>query len=169
MRHRMKGTPYADPPDRGPQRYGGHSRVAVGTADSVPDAVTAGVRDRRQDAAAVNTAKGRPADQPAGLSVADFAVVAPYLDVADRVLPMVRWLCESEQVILLARPRGGGPGWLSPATLDGMLSFTCTPWLPELGKIIAEFGHLYVSSANLTGAQSAVRRRPRPGGPSATA
>jgi L-threonylcarbamoyladenylate synthase len=36
-----------------------------------------------------------------------------------------------------------------------MLSFTCTPWLPELGKIIAEFGYLYVSSANLTGAQSA--------------
>jgi tRNA A37 threonylcarbamoyladenosine synthetase subunit TsaC/SUA5/YrdC len=107
------------------------------------------------DAAAVNTAKGRPADQPAGLSVADLDVVAPYLDVTDGVLPMVRWLCESELVSLLAPVRPGGPGWLSPAIAEGMLGFTSVPWLPDIAKIITEFGHLYVSSANLTGRQSA--------------
>jgi L-threonylcarbamoyladenylate synthase len=107
------------------------------------------------DAAAVNTAKWRPADQPAAVSVADLGIVAPYLDVADDVLAMIQWLGVSEQVSLLIPVRPDGPGWLSPATVEGMLGFSCTPWLPEIGKIIAEFGHVYVSSANLTGEQSA--------------
>jgi L-threonylcarbamoyladenylate synthase len=107
------------------------------------------------EAAAVNTAKGRPADQPAGLSVADLDVVAPYLDVADGVLAMARWLCESELVSLLVPVRPGGPGWLSPATAEGMLGFTSAPWLPDIAKIITEFGHLYVSSANRAGGRPA--------------
>ena len=107
------------------------------------------------DAGAVNTAKGRPANQPAGISVADIDVVAPYLDVADGVLPMARWLGESELVSLLVPVQPGGPGWLSPAVSGGMLFFTCTPWLPGIGKIVAEFGHLYMSSANITGSRSA--------------
>lgn len=107
------------------------------------------------DAAAVNTAKGRPADQSAGVGVSDIGVVAPYLDVAGTVLPIARWLCESELVSVLAPVRPGGPGWLSPAVSGGMLFFTCTPWLPPLTKIIAEFGYLYMSSANLTGGRSA--------------
>jgi tRNA A37 threonylcarbamoyladenosine synthetase subunit TsaC/SUA5/YrdC len=52
------------------------------------------------DAAAVNTAKNRPATQPAGVSVADLDVIAP--------------------------------------------------------SIVADFGHLYMSSANVTGSRSAV-------------
>jgi L-threonylcarbamoyladenylate synthase len=107
------------------------------------------------NAAAVNTAKGRPASQPAGLSVTDIDVIAPYLDVGDSVLPMARWLCESELVSLLAPVRPGGPGWLSPATSDGLLFFTSMPWLPGVTTIIAQFRHLYMSSANLTGTQPA--------------
>jgi len=108
------------------------------------------------NAAAVNAAKGRPANQPAGLSVTGIDVVAPYLDLAESVLPMARWLGESELVSLLAPVRPGGPGWLSPAVSGGMLFFTSMPWLPGITKIIAEFGHLYMSSANLTGTQPAV-------------
>jgi L-threonylcarbamoyladenylate synthase len=107
------------------------------------------------DAAVVNTAKGRPADQSAGLSLSDLDVVAPYLDVAEGVLPMARWLSESELVSLLVPVRPGGPGWLRPATVEGRLCFTCAPWLPDIAKIITEFGRLYVSSANLTGGQPA--------------
>lgn len=107
------------------------------------------------DAAAVNTVKGRPAGQPAGVGVADIGVVAPYLAVEPAVLPMARWLCESELVSLLAPVRPGWPGWLSPGVSGGMLFFTCTPWLPPVAKIITEFEHLYMSSANLTGGQSA--------------
>jgi tRNA A37 threonylcarbamoyladenosine synthetase subunit TsaC/SUA5/YrdC len=106
-------------------------------------------------AAAVNTAKNRPASQPAGVSVADLDVIAPYLRLADGVLPMARWLCESELVSLMVPVRPGAPGWLSPAISDGMVFFSATPWLPEIATIIATFGHLYVSSANTTGEQSA--------------
>src|ERR1700753_885967 len=106
-------------------------------------------------AAAVNTAQTRPASQPVGVSVAHMDVIAPYLDLADGVLPMARWLCESELVSLLVPVRPGAPGWLSPAISGGMVFFTSTPWLPELASIIATFGHLYVSSANTTGERSA--------------
>src|ERR1700761_9609118 len=47
-------------------------------------------------AAAVNTAKHRPASQPVGVSVAHMDVIAPYLGLADGLLPMARWLCETE-------------------------------------------------------------------------
>ena len=107
------------------------------------------------DAAAVNAAKGRPPGQPAGLSVTDIEVVAPYLDLAEGVLPMARWLGESEMVSLLVPVRPGGPGWLSPAISGGMLFFSSTPWLAGIDKIIAEFDHLYMSSANLTGGRPA--------------
>jgi hypothetical protein len=56
---------------------------------------------------------------------------------------------------LLVPVQPGGPGWLSPAVSGGMLFFTSTPWLPGIAKIIAEFGHLYMSSANITGGRSA--------------
>src|SRR5579859_7406227 len=87
-------------------------------------------------AAAVNTAKGRPASQLAGVSVAKIDLIAPYLDLADGVLPMARWLCESEMVSLLVPVRAGAPSWLSPAISDGMVFFTSTPWLPALAPII---------------------------------
>jgi tRNA A37 threonylcarbamoyladenosine synthetase subunit TsaC/SUA5/YrdC len=106
-------------------------------------------------AAAVNTAKNRPAGQSVGVSVADMDVIAPYLDLADGVLPMARWLCESELVSLLIPVRPGAPGWLSPAISDGMVFFTATPWLPGLADIIASFGYLYMSSANITGGRPA--------------
>jgi tRNA A37 threonylcarbamoyladenosine synthetase subunit TsaC/SUA5/YrdC len=107
------------------------------------------------DAAAVNTAKKRPASQPVGVSVADIEMVALYLDLAAGTLALARWLCESELVSLLAPVGPDTPGWLTPAVSGGMLFFTSTPWLDRAATIIATFGHLYMSSANLTGGQSA--------------
>jgi L-threonylcarbamoyladenylate synthase len=106
-------------------------------------------------AAAVNAAKGRPATQLVGLNVADIDVIAAYLDLGPGVLPMARWLGETEMVTVLAPVRPGAPGWLSPATSDGMVLFTCPPWLPGLDAIIASFEHQYMSSANTTGDRSA--------------
>lgn len=106
-------------------------------------------------AAAVNTAKQRPASQPVGVSVADIEAVAPYLDLAAGTLPLVRWLCESELVSLLVPVRPGTPGWLAPAISGGMVFFTSTPWLDKTATIIDTFGYLYMSSANRTGRQSA--------------
>jgi L-threonylcarbamoyladenylate synthase len=108
-------------------------------------------------AAAVNLAKKRPAGQPAGLSVADIDVIAPYLDLADDAVPLARWLCESELLSLLVPVSlARAPGWLAPAVQDGLVFFTAAPWLPELATIIGYFGHLYMSSANITSGQPAV-------------
>jgi len=107
------------------------------------------------NAAAVNAAKGRPVNQPAGLSVTDIDVIAPYLDLADGVLPMARWLGESELVSLLAPVRPGGPAWLSPAISGGMLFFASMPWLHGITKIIEQFRGLYMSSANRAGSRPA--------------
>ena len=106
-------------------------------------------------AAAVNSAKNRPAIQPAGVSVADIGVIAPYLDLGEDMVAMARWLCESELVSLLVPVKQEAPAWLSPAISDGMAFFTCTPWLPPIASIIASFRHLYMSSANITGGRSA--------------
>jgi L-threonylcarbamoyladenylate synthase len=106
-------------------------------------------------AAAVNAAKGRPATQLVGLNVADIDVIAAYLDLGPGVLPMARWLGETELVSLLAPVRPDRPGWLSPAISDGMMLFTSAPWLPRIATIIASFEYLYMSSANITGGQSA--------------
>lgn len=107
------------------------------------------------NAAGVNGAKGRPADQPVGLTVNNIDAVAPYLDIAKNALPLARWLGESEMVSLLAPVRPGGPRWLRPAIHDGMLFFASIPWIPEFAEILDEFGHLYMSSANLTGSRPA--------------
>lgn len=102
------------------------------------------------DAAAVNTAKGRARGQPVGVSLADIDVIAPYLDLAGEELPLARWLSEEELVSLMVPARPHFPGWLAPAVSNGLVLFTAAPWLPELAKIIDSFGHLYLSSANLT-------------------
>jgi L-threonylcarbamoyladenylate synthase len=36
-----------------------------------------------------------------------------------------------------------------------LVCFTSTPWLPGIATILASFGHLYLSSANITGGRSA--------------
>jgi tRNA A37 threonylcarbamoyladenosine synthetase subunit TsaC/SUA5/YrdC len=102
------------------------------------------------DAEAVNTAKKRPASQPVGVSVVNIDVIAAHLGVDDGVLPLARWLCDSELVSLLVPVRPGAPKWLRPATSEGMVFFSAAPWLPELAEIIATFEHLYISSANIT-------------------
>jgi L-threonylcarbamoyladenylate synthase len=108
-------------------------------------------------AAAVNMAKKRPVRQPTGLSVAGIDVIAPYLDLADDAVPLARWLCESELLSLLVPVSlTRSPGWLAPAVQDGLVFFTAAPWLPELATVIGSFGHLYMSSANITSERPAV-------------
>jgi tRNA A37 threonylcarbamoyladenosine synthetase subunit TsaC/SUA5/YrdC len=103
------------------------------------------------DAATVNRAKKRPADQSVGVGVADLDVLAAHLDVDEDVVALARWLSESESVSLLIPIRGDAPGWLGPATSDGMVFFSAAPWLSEVRSIITAFDHLYVTSANITG------------------
>ena len=53
------------------------------------------------------------------------------------------------------RPTRDTDNALSPAISDGLVFFTCTSWLPGIAPIIVSFGHLYMSSANITGGRSA--------------
>jgi L-threonylcarbamoyladenylate synthase len=125
------------------------SPVVIPAPSPLPYAITG------TQAAAVNAAKNRPTHQLAGVSVAGIDVIGPYLDLDESLLPLARWLGESELVSLLVPVRPGGPDWLSPAISGGMVLFTCTPWLPGIAAIITTFGHLYLSSANITGDRSA--------------
>lgn len=108
------------------------------------------------EASVVNLAKGRPADQPVGISLADLGTIAPFLALADEVLPLVRWLCEDEMVSVLAPVREDVPAWLRPAVANGSAFFTATPWEPELGGVLAELERIYMSSANVTSTAPAV-------------
>jgi tRNA A37 threonylcarbamoyladenosine synthetase subunit TsaC/SUA5/YrdC len=107
------------------------------------------------DAAAVNLAKGRPADQPAGVAVADFTAVTPYVALDPDTLDFARWLSADELLNLLLPVGDSGPDWLAPATSKGWLALMLG-WLAPLRPLLDEHGHLYVSSANRTGGSVAV-------------
>lgn len=104
----------------------------------------------------VNTTKGRPADQSAGLSVQDLDVLDPYLAVTDATRAKLRWLCESETVSVLVPLAEPAPDWLAPAAHEGWLFFTAAPWRPDLAEVLKAFGSVFMSSANATGGRTAV-------------
>ncbi|MFC9324237.1 hypothetical protein [Kitasatospora sp. NPDC057015] len=107
------------------------------------------------DPRAVNTAKGRPADQAVALWAHDPAIV-PALDAAldldARLLAAAHRLLEEERVTLLLPLRAAGrvPSWLEPACQDGWTLLFGARWTPLL-PVLAGFPVLYVSSANRTG------------------
>jgi tRNA A37 threonylcarbamoyladenosine synthetase subunit TsaC/SUA5/YrdC len=104
----------------------------------------------------VNTTKGRPADQPVGLSVRDLDVLVPYLAVTEATKAELRWLGDSETVSVLVPLAGSAPAWLAPAVHDGLVFFTSAPWRPDLAGVLDGFGSVFMSSANATGGTTAV-------------
>lgn len=107
------------------------------------------------DAAAVNVAKGRPAEQPTGVVVADFSLVTPHVELDEDTLAFARWLSAHELLNLMLPAREGGPAWMRPSTSKGMLG-VMLGWLDRIRPLLDERGHLYVSSANRTGGEVAV-------------
>ncbi|MET1074436.1 MAG: hypothetical protein ABWY11_17445, partial [Umezawaea sp.] len=102
---------------------------------------------------AVNTAKGRPADQPVALwahhpdtwpaLVAAIALDGPRAAFAHRLL-------SAELLTLLVPLRPDTPEWLVPASKDGWALLFGARWTPLL-PVLDHFPVLYVSSANTTG------------------
>jgi tRNA A37 threonylcarbamoyladenosine synthetase subunit TsaC/SUA5/YrdC len=107
------------------------------------------------DAAAVNLAKGRPAGQATGVAVADFTLVTPYVELDEDTLTFARWLSAHELLNLMLPVGEGGPAWMRPSTSKGWLG-VMLGWLGQIRPLLDERGHLYVSSANRTGAEAAV-------------
>lgn len=106
------------------------------------------------DAGAVNQAKGRPAEQVAGMAVADFALVAPHVDLDEQTLAFARWLSAHELLNLMLPVGEAGPAWLRPSTSKGLLG-VMLGWLDQIRSLLESRGHLYVSSANRTGGEVA--------------
>jgi L-threonylcarbamoyladenylate synthase len=102
------------------------------------------------DAAAVNVAKGRPAEQATGVAVADFTLVTPHVELDADTLAFAGWLSAHELLNLMLPIAEGGPAWLRPSTSKGWLG-VMLGWLGQLRPLLDERGHLYVSSANRTG------------------
>jgi L-threonylcarbamoyladenylate synthase len=103
----------------------------------------------------VNVAKGRPAGQAVGVVVADFAMVAPFVELDRETLAFARWLSARELVNVLLPVGDGGPEWMRPSTAKGWLALMLG-WFGHLRPLLDEWGHLYVSSANRTGGEVAV-------------
>ncbi|MFI6156034.1 hypothetical protein ACIBCA_25500 [Kitasatospora sp. NPDC051170] len=107
------------------------------------------------DPRAVNTAKGRPADQAVALWAHDPGVLAELdtvLGLGAGLAALARRLLTEELVTLLLplRPDADPPAWLAPATRDGWTLLFGARWSPLL-PVLAGHPVLYVSSANRTG------------------
>ncbi|MFJ8043525.1 Sua5/YciO/YrdC/YwlC family protein [Kitasatospora sp. NPDC096147] len=105
------------------------------------------------DPLAVNSAKGRPADQPVAL----WAHHPATLTTLTGPLPLgpgVRRLLTEERVTLLLPLLADAPPWLAPATRDGWTMLFGARWAPVL-PLLDPHPVLYVSSANRTGSPPA--------------
>lgn len=107
------------------------------------------------DAASVNAAKGRPAEQTTGMAVADIALVEPYVELDAHSWAFARWLATDRMVNLLLPIRACSPAWAKPSTSQGWLGLTAA-CLEEMRVLLDQRGLLYVSSANRTGDRVAV-------------
>ncbi|MFI5695498.1 META domain-containing protein [Kribbella sp. NPDC051586] len=134
-----------------------------------PSPMTYGVVAR--DARAINRLKGRPVDQPVGISIHGETAhdqLFRYLDVGTDTRAAIDFaLAERITVLAPIRPDPTRPEWLAPAIQDGWVVFFDGCW-GQLAYLWTSFPFLYGSSANRTGeapaASAAEARRQFPGG-----
>ncbi|MGW6817511.1 Sua5/YciO/YrdC/YwlC family protein [Streptomyces sp. NPDC055005] len=132
------------------RRFLGHGEAVVLPNPAPLTYVVAGT-----DPGGVNTAKGRPADQPVALwahAPGTFTESARGMDLDAGGAELARRLLEEERITLLVplRPGHAHPDWLTPATKEGWALLFGARWSPLL-PVLEPFPVLYVSSANLTG------------------
>ena len=109
-------------------------------------------------ASGVNTAKGRPAGQPAGMVIADPAHLRRYIALDEETRQFAEWASSIRKVNLLVPVTGTVPDWARPAVSAGWAAYTLA-FLPELRPLLDRFGHLYLSSANRTKREVATAAR----------
>lgn len=100
-------------------------------------------------ASSVNTSKGRPADQPAGMVIADSAALEPYIALDRETRQFAEWASRARMVNIMVPVTDAVPDWARPAVSSGWAAYTLA-CLPELRPLLDRFGHLYLSSANRT-------------------
>ncbi|WP_441246152.1 hypothetical protein [Kitasatospora sp. McL0602] len=137
--------------------------LSTGAAVVLPNPAPLTYTVTATDPRAVNTAKGRPADQAVALWAhhpQTLTALADALALDDEHVTLARRLLTEERVTLLVPLRVGGhrPDWLSPASQDGWALLFGTRWAP-LVPLLDGFPVLYVSSANRTGCSPAATTR----------
>lgn len=105
--------------------------------------------------ASVNVAKGRPADQPTGLAVADFALVERWLALDPASIDLARRLTDDLLLNLFVPVVDGAPGWLRPGP-SGLVGVTTACADRARPLLEGSGGHLVLTSANRTGDDVAV-------------
>jgi L-threonylcarbamoyladenylate synthase len=100
-------------------------------------------------ASSVNAAKGRPADQPVGMAIADATELRRHIALDPDSWQFAEWASRVRQVNIFVPVTGAVPDWAEPAVSAGWAALTLA-WLPELRPLLDRFGHLYLSSANRT-------------------
>ncbi|MEV6979440.1 Sua5/YciO/YrdC/YwlC family protein [Kitasatospora sp. NPDC093806] len=151
----MNPTPQAGRASEAVDVDGARRALRRGTAVVLPNPAPLTHVVAGPDPQAVNTAKGRPADQAVALWAHDpdtFAAAGEALDLTERLAALARRLLVEERVTLLLPLRSGAPrpDWLAPATRDGWTMLFGARWTPLL-PVLADHPVLYVSSANRTG------------------
>ncbi|WP_275466927.1 Sua5/YciO/YrdC/YwlC family protein [Streptomyces noursei] len=132
-----------------------HHALAQGRAVVLPNPAPLTCVVTATRPAAVNVAKGRPADQAVALWAHHPHTreeLTEHLDLGPDAHRLARRLLTEELVTLLAplrRPHGV-PSWLAPAARDGWTLLFAARWQP-LAPLLDDFPLLYVSSANRTG------------------
>jgi len=102
----------------------------------------------------VNELKGRPSLQPVGVALADISIVSDFVGLDDETLDFARWVSADQLCNVMLPVAGAIPSWVRGATSGGLLAVTLA-WLPQLRDVLGDGGHLFVSSANLTGGRVA--------------
>lgn len=97
----------------------------------------------------VNRAKRRPADQPCGILVSTANDVAPHLDLDPATVELCMSIAQIEQANLFVPVLPDAPRWLRAGAFQGLVGITLA-WLRQMRPLANEFGHLFVSSANIT-------------------
>jgi L-threonylcarbamoyladenylate synthase len=103
----------------------------------------------------VNAAKGRPRDQAVAVWLHEDTAwheLRSALQLQPDALATAFGLLRRELVTLLVplHPDPSPPAWVTPAVRDGHALLFGARWAP-LTRLLAEFPHLYLSSANRTG------------------
>lgn len=130
------------------------ARLAVGEPIVIPTPSPLPYVLFGDDSRSINAAKGRPLDQPVGITPTSADAIRGHLAVTADTERLVEWLIFNAHLSVLAPADASVPDWLAPAVVDGLAALAGA-WFSELGPLLDGREYAYSSSANVTAAPPA--------------
>jgi tRNA A37 threonylcarbamoyladenosine synthetase subunit TsaC/SUA5/YrdC len=96
---------------------------------------------------AANRAKGRPAQQPTGILLADFELITAHLELASEEIAFAERMAIAEAVNLMLPLRAAAPDRLTSSAEQGVLGVTLAVH-PRVRTLLLQHPLLHISSAN---------------------